>query len=322
MQRFLAILILISGMTACSSASTPGPTATVRLRPYLTPSPSQTSTLLPVLTQAVLPTPTTWIYVVVAGDNLSAIAARFGITLAALTAANPGVQSNTLMIGTKLVIPIGNTSTVEPTPTPVAVSMQQARCWPQSNGGLWCFALVVNDYAEMLENISLQFTLFTPLGSQGNSQLAYASLDILPPGQSMPLAAYFPPPVPGDVRVRVEALTSFRLLPTDPRYLSATVQNTLVSVDWSGRTAQVSGQVSVSASSGAANPVWVLGVAYDQAGEVVGLRRWQAPSPLPAGQSLPFSFEISSVGPEIDRIDFVVEAKQDLTSPSPTAASN
>jgi hypothetical protein len=53
----------------------------------------------------------------------------------------------------------------------------------------------------------------------------------------------------------------------------------------------------------------VLGVAHDSAGNVIGLRRWEAATELEAGKDLRFDFMISSVGPGIDRVEFLTEAR-------------
>ncbi len=74
---------------------TAGPTTIVRT-PLPSPSPSPEAS-------PTIATPET--YTVQAGDTLGAIAQRFGITLAALEAANPGVNANTLGIGAVLIIP-------------------------------------------------------------------------------------------------------------------------------------------------------------------------------------------------------------------------
>jgi hypothetical protein len=125
----------------------------------------------------------------------------------------------------------------------------------------------------------------------------------------MPIAAYFPPPVPAEAAPRLELLTSIRLPPGDSRYLPVAIQDSLVSVDWSGRSAQVSGRVVLTAPTGSAKSLWVLGVAYDSAGNVVGVRRWEAATALEAGKDLRFDFMISSVGPGIARVEFLTEAR-------------
>ena len=124
----------------------------------------------------------------------------------------------------------------------------------------------------------------------------------------MPLAVHFPPPVQNNVAVHVQVLTAIRLLPGDTRYLPVVPENTLVSMEASGRTAQVTGKV-ILTGAGTANTLWVLATAYDAAGNVVGVRRWESPSALTADAPVSFDFMLSSVGPGIDRVEFLAEAR-------------
>jgi hypothetical protein len=87
------------------------------------------------------------------------------------------------------------------------------------------------------------------------------------------------------------------------------LQNTLVFVDWAGQTAHVTGQAMPLMLDGQVNTLWVLGVAYDAQGNVIGMRRWESTTPAAGGVSLPFEFKISSLGPPIDRVDLLVEAR-------------
>ncbi len=255
-----------------------------------------------------LPTLTPIAYTVVKGDTLSSIAGRYGITVESLLSANPGIQPAALTVGTKLVIPAGEAGTAQPIPTAAPLPVLQARCWPEATGGLWCFALLQNDFAETLENISAQVTLVDANGEELATQTVFALLDILPGAKAMPLAAHFPPPVPADADVRVQVLTAIRLLPGDTRYLPVMLENSLVSVDVSGRMAQVSGRV-VLTGTGTVNTLWVLATAYDADGNVVGLRRWEFAVPVTAEAPAGFDFQVASVGPAIDRVDFLAEAR-------------
>jgi murein DD-endopeptidase MepM/ murein hydrolase activator NlpD len=307
MRRFTISVLLLLVLTACGQAAS----STLELgaaAPYRAPSATPTPTLLPALTGVTLPTPTPLVYTVVLGDTLDGIAQRYGVPLEALLAANPTVQPTALTVGTELVIPTGETQSGEPTPTPALLPVTQAQCWPELAGGLWCFALLQNDYAETLEDLSAQFTLLDADGAELASQAAYGLLDILPAGKAMPLAIHFAAPQQADVRLRVQVLTSIRLLPGDTRYLPVTLENTLVSVQAEGRTAQVSGLATLSGEE-TANALWVLGIAYDAAGEVAGVRRWGSPSALAADAPVAFDFQVSSVGPAIERVDFLAEAR-------------
>jgi hypothetical protein len=263
---------------------------------------------MPAITGISLPTPTPFTYTVVQGDTLSSIAQRNGISLEALLSANPGISPTALSVGTKLVIPSGSQATGEPSPTPAVLPVRQALCWPETTGGLWCFGLLQNNYAETLENLSAQFVLLDASGQEVASQVAYGLLDILPPGTSMPLAAHFAPPVQTDASLNVQVLTAIRLLPGDTRYLPVELENTLVSVEASGRSAELTGLVVLS-GPGSATTLWILATAYDAAGEVVGVRRWESTAALTAQAPVAFDFWVSSLGAAISKVDFVAEAR-------------
>lgn len=174
---------------------------------------------------------------------------------------------------------------------------------------MWCFVLIHHDFPDLMENVSAQVTLVTSGGTAVASQTALLPLNVLPPNTSLPLAVYFPPEIPADVKPEIQVLTAIRLLPEDERYLPATVNSTLVQVNADGRSAQVTGQVLLPEDVRAASQVWVAGTAYDGTGRVVGLRRWEWNDGLAPGGSLPFEFTLSSLGGRIERVEFAVEAR-------------
>jgi hypothetical protein len=308
MRQLIACLTCILLLTACGESVSSEPDLGP-LIPYQTATPSQTSTPIPARTEILLPTSTVFLYTVILGDTLAAIADRYGVSLETLLAANPGIQPTALTVGTQLIIPTNSLQTSVPALTPAPVPVRQAKCWPETTGGLWCFALVQNEFAETLENISAQFTLLDENSNELASQTAYAPLDILPPGAFMPLGVHFPAPVNSQAVPRAQVLTAIRLLPGDARYLPVMLENTLVSVDAGGRSAQVSGRVLLTTLDGRAATLWVLAVAYDEAGNLVGFRRWDSGEPLAGGESLTFDLLLSSMGTEIDRVEFLTEAR-------------
>ena len=105
-----------------------------------------------------------------------------------------------------------------------------------------------------------------------------------------------------------QVLTAIRLLPGDTRYLPVSLENTLVSVDAGGQSAEVSGLVNLT-GTGTANTLWVLASAFDSAGKVVGVRRWESTTALNATAPVAFDFPVSSVGPGIARVEFLAEAR-------------
>ena len=263
-----------------------------------------------VTADAPLSSPTPFTYTVQQGDTIGSIALKFGISMDDLQAANPEVSPNAMSVGQAINIPSNpQNPSGEPTPTPVPFTVQQIECYPTADKGMWCLALVHNDFSDFMENVSAQVTLVDANKTMIASQTALLPLNILPANTSLPLTVFFPPEIPLDAKPQVQVLTAIRLLPNDDRYLPATINNTLVRVNADGRSAQVSGVVLLQGDTKQVSQVWVAGSAYDETGHVVGVRRWESDAGLDAGGSLPFAFMVSSLGGKIARVEFAVEAR-------------
>lgn len=274
-----------------------------------TENPSQTPEIR-IVAETPLPSPTPFTYTVRRGDTISSIALKFGVSMDDLQAANPEVSPNAMSVGQVIKIPSNpDNPSGEPTPSPVPFTIQQVECYSTANKALWCFILAHNDFPDLMENVSAQVTLLDSKDQTVASQTALLPLNILPPNTSLPLTIFFPPEIPSDVEPQVQVLTAIQLLPNDERYLPATVNNTLVQVNADGRSAHVSGVVLLPGDVKPATQVWVAGTAYDEAGRVVGVRRWESSAGLSPGGSLPFAFMVSSLGGGIERVEFAVEAR-------------
>ncbi|HKI52546.1 MAG TPA: hypothetical protein VJ987_00360, partial [Anaerolineales bacterium] len=221
----------------------------------------------------------------------------------------PEVSPNIMSIGTVLKIPSNpENPSGEATPTPVPFTLEQTECYPTSNKGMWCFVLVHNDFPDFIENVSAQVTLVDAKETVLASQAALLPLNILPPNMFLPLAVYFPPDIPLDAKPQVQILTAIRLQPNDPRYLPATVNDTLVEINKDGHFANITGEVRLPAESNAATQVWVAAVAYDESGHVVGVKRWEGGGIQP-GARLLFEMTVASLGGRMTRVEFAVEAR-------------
>jgi LysM repeat protein len=306
-----SVFLICGLLIACAPASTQTVISTT-LIPYETITPSHTPEGPPGLVfsnETPLPSPTPFTYVVKEGDTLSAIAEEYGISLDDLQAVNPTISPASMPIGTVLQIPSRSSDPLaESTPTPAPLLVREIGCHPDALGGLWCYVLLENDTSQVLENVSARFTLVNANAEDYSSVIGWLLLDILPVGSVVPVMVYFPSVTPVDLKPQVQILSAIPLPPDDDRYPVALLQNILVEVDWSGRSAQVSGQVTLSDGSKEARSVWLAAVAYDASGRLVGARRWESPSGLQPGASLPFKFLVSSLAGEIDRVELAVEA--------------
>jgi len=312
MRKLLILCIFLA--TACGTSVSNATSAPINLKPYLTMTPSATAAQpggIVVIAKTPLPSPTPFTYTIKSGDTLSQIAQKFNISLNALTAANPNVNPNSMSIGQVIKIPSTSQNLAnEATPTPAPLPIKQIACHPTADRGMWCFVLAYNNSSNSIEDVTAQITLMSADGKSIAGQTATLPLHILAPNSSLPLTTYFAPDVPLNAKPQVQILTAIQIQPNDPRYLPATLQNTVVKVDESGLTAQVNGQVVLPGSSPSpAKMIWVAAIAYDEWGQVVGARRWESTSNLSAGSSLPFSFMVSSIAGSIVRVEFAVEAR-------------
>ncbi len=277
------------------------------LQPYLTATPAQTSTPnVIVILETPIPTSTPQTYVIQSGDTLSQLAEKFKVSQDALRAANPDLEPNSMSIGQTILIPDPSAAlAAASTPTPVPAPVTQAVCHPSADSGLWCFALVQNNTADILENVSAQITLLDSNGTAIASQISFTPLDIIPANSSMPLYVFFPN-TSAEVSPQVQVMTALQASTTS--YLPALLDNTLAQINWNGKTAQLSGQVYLPPESQAATQTWVAAVAYDKNRTVVGVRRWEGGAIQP-GTSINFDFAVSSLGGDIEAVEFFVQSK-------------
>jgi LysM repeat protein len=316
MRRIVFAFTLVL-LTACASQEAAPAVSNIALTPFVTSTPRSTEPAETAQTpeglvaaETPLPSPTPFTYTVKSGDTISSIALKFGVSMDDLQAANPEIPANAMSIGQVIRIPSNpDNPSGEPTPTPAPFTIQQIGCHPTADLGMWCFVLVHNDFSDPLENVSAQISLVNVDNTLLASQTAFLPLNILPADTSLPMTAYFPPEVPRNVMPQVQILTAIRLLPGDERYLPATVNNTLVQVNADGKSAQLNGQVFLPADVKNASQVWVAATAYDESGNMVGVRRWEWKDGLAAGENLPFEFMLSSIGGKISSVEFAVEAR-------------
>jgi len=287
----------------------------IRFTPYTSATPRASTTPTPPGTATPLPTPspTPRQHTVARGEDMGGIAYRYGISLETLIAANPNVNPSAMSIGTVLMIPgsanpAPGSPTGVPTLTPMPLETGPVNCAATSEGGAWCFLLLRNTGSAALENLAGVIRLADAASGQILSQTALPPLDLLPAGASLPLAAYFPAPVPAQFTAGGELLTAMPVSGQN-RYLPTVLDAQPAEIAAGGQTARVHGTLRLADAAGTAQQVWVAAVAYDSRGQVVGTRRWQAQSTLAAGEEAAFDFAVYSTGAVIQRVELLAQAR-------------
>lgn len=318
-KQSLALLGLLLALSACTAAPAL-PTATATLPGQLTPYPSATPSITPSPTSADTPTPlpsptpTPMTYTVKKGDDLFGIAIRFKVSLQDLLAANPSVTPNLMSVGTVLIIPasaaaVPTVPVEDLVPTPVGLDVGTPNCLPEASGGVWCFLPVTNRESFAVENVTAVLSIVDASGVQLPAQTAYPLLNRLASGATLPLLAFLPAPTVLPLLASAE-LASAVPVPENPvRYLTLSETQPQIQIAADGLTAAVSASLTLEDSTAQASQVWLLAVAYDAAGRMVGVRRWESPSPLGATATLEAALTVYSAGDAITRVEILTEAR-------------
>lgn len=276
--------------------------------PTASPTATQDTSAWIVTESPPLPTPTPYIYKMQDNDTLGGLADHFHIRLDAILAANPGINPNAIAVGAEIKIPSAPAGAIVPTATAVPVTVDQIACHAVQDGGQWCFVLLHNAAATMLENASVRVILFGSDGAVAGTKDATPLLDAIPPNSAFPIAVFFPAPLPSQTTPRVQILTAMAVAEDPARYLPAQLNETHYEFSRTALTATVEGSVALPATSRPAARVRVAAVAYAADGRLVGVYVWDAPDKLAAGASVPFSFIVSSVAGPMAAVDLFVEA--------------
>ncbi len=309
----LALLVALAGCAAPEQPEVLPTLPPVNLQPYQTrlpgtasPTPGPSPTPLPTAT----PVPRT--YTLRSSDTLFGLSLFYGVSVDEILAANPGLDRNILPPGKEIIIPPtkGDPSfTPTPQPTPMDLPSGKLTCYAARDGGIWCFLPVTNNQERPLESVSAEIQIAAADGSSAQILNAYSLLNLIPPGVSLPLAAYFPPPQPGDFRAAARLSAALPLAEGDTRYLSVNLETRGVEIDPGGRSARIDALVRLPADAQASR-VWLAAIAYDSEGDVVGVRRKEMGSKnAPLSGELEIRFSVYSLAGKIERVEVFAEAR-------------
>jgi LysM repeat protein len=304
---FVISVVIFSSCNKATPLSTPTIMPTGLLTPFISPTPKPiipTVTLVVEIPETPAPTPTPYLYTVKNDDTMLGIAYKFGISLKDLQAANPTVDPHFMGPGLQLIIPIsGEIPESLPTATAYPADLEQPQCYSAGDGGLWCVAAIINNQNISLENLAVWIGLYNSHGENITSQVSYSPLNILEPGSTMPFMVYFAPPVPDEIIVRSEILSALAVESGDARYIKAQVELREMVTNPDHSQAAVRGAVLLPEGSPTPSQVWVLAVAYNAEGNIVGERKWKS-----AGETQ-FELTVYSLGGMIEQVKLLTEVR-------------
>lgn len=291
------------------------------LTPFATQTVTATATVTPIgiatETPVPVPTSTPMTYTVKANETLFSIAANHGLTTDQLKAANPSVNPYLVAPGMVLIIPAADGAAEAPATTsqnvsgatPYPLVSGDAKCTPSISGGQYCFAELTNAQELMAGNISAEFHLTNMQTGEVLTQTALVPLNRILSGGSLPIFAYFSPPAFEHPQVSLKLLTAVSIDGSSSPVQSAVVKvdEPAVVISANGLSVVVSGQARFEAAEGTSGKVWIAAVAYDAAGNIVGIRRFSSGAAYSVGELVPFTLNVYSIGGTIDRVELFGE---------------
>jgi len=318
---FLACIFLLGGCQKGDATQIPSFFEDEELPVYVTPTLTPTATVTPpgeaTATEAPLPTSTPMTYTVKAGETLFSIAANHGITTDAIRAANPTV--NPYLVGPGLVLilppadgePVQTSVQIDPAVTPYPLATGEATCTPSLSGGLYCFAELINSQEMMADNLAAIFQLINVESGEALEQTALIPLTRLRSGGSLPVFAYFPPPVFANPQASLKLVSATRInqngTPTAMQDAVIVIDDPDLIISANGFSVAVTGGARFDAPEGTSGKLWIAAVAFDAEGKVVGIRRFSTREAYNKGEIIPFSLNIYSIGGRIDRVELFGE---------------
>jgi LysM repeat protein len=317
LRKWLPLVCFPFLLVSCAGPGvepTSQPTQTLRHYRVSTSTPSGKATLPALPSPPPLgPTPTPFVHIVQNGETLSGIALRYGVSLDDLLIVNPGVNPRALTIGQELFIPgpEGEPLTVLiMTPTPLPLSFSPVHCYPTMSGGYWCLTTVLNTTSAPVGWLSGLVTLIDSNGQPLERGQAYSPLDIVPENGVMPLAFFFSDPPQDFTQAVAEPLSAIHVSELEALYRDLSVIQTLSERGAKGRSWRVRGEVMLTEADGTSEVmIRILLLAMDVNEEVIGFVKWEAGDSLKSGEIEYFDLFVYSLGPSIDHVKLLSEAK-------------
>jgi LysM repeat protein len=239
------------------------------------------------------------------GDTLLGIALRYGVELNALLVANPGINPRFLSVGQAVIIPGPEGAPAAgllPTATPLPLELSSPACYRTLDGSLWCLTVARNPSTVPVEGVGALITLGTASGEPLRSEPAFATLNVLRPGEGLPLTAYFAPPVPEFDLAQASLTSAVSAAGLEQRYAEVEVLPGTSAPDSGAGSWTMTGEVRVAADKPLDVALTLL--ALDAQGRPVGLTK----TVVTADPDATFDLVVASLGPAIARVELQAEA--------------
>jgi hypothetical protein len=206
-----------------------------------------------------------------------------------------------MIVGTMLIIPpvVINGEEQSAVPTPIAVTLQSPACYSTVDKTIACFVMVNNPLDIPVEGVS---AVLRYQASDGNVQeaTAFSLLNTIPPGASVPLYATFPADANWDGTMTVELRSAI------PSQAAGNTTVTTINQIETGSDGNAWVNGTIEDPDGSGDSFWLMVAGFDDAGKIVGARRFSVSIPADANQ-VEFRVELYSLAGPISHVEALAE---------------
>ena len=303
----LLLIPLALVLIGCAE-SPPTPDATQTLLPREEATTTRTiepaENVLPIETVGPSPTPLT--HVIVEGNTLLSIAIRYGVELADLLLANPGVNPRLLIVGDTLNIPRSGAQGPVPSATPVPIELSPVACYETIPAGVTCLLMASVSGDSAAEGVVALVTLVDGANRPLTTEAAYGPTNLVLPGQRLPLVVTFGAQTPRFATASAVVISALNASEQDRRFADLNLQVDATTISPDGQSATATGGVEILGED-FERPVGLrlIVLALGENDIPVGIRTWEAPD---GGSLFNFDITVLSLGPPIKALEIISEA--------------
>ncbi len=242
------------------------------------------------------------------------IAGKYGISVAALQETNGILDPRTLQIGQQLIIPRleekeeGDSAFTTPTPTPLAMTVENVFLSDTTIGGLFVLGEVNNTSGQALEQVRVGVTLIDANGQELVRADSFVALDLVDPGKRAPFSILF-----GETPANFSKFQAY-VLHAVPAYVGSYYRDlevrNLTTENERYAFYRVSGAVFNFGPEDSVD-IQVILTAYDSLGRVIATRKVQPEyNVIPRGGETTFTAVLAPVGGPVERIEAVAQGRR------------
>lgn len=224
----------------------------------------------------------------------------YNVPIDLLRTMNPDINPNVMIVGTQVLIPAQTSvpANLTPQPTPINLPLEGLNCLHDVVQGVWCFVWVSNPTDESLENVVISVNIADQSLNQTFSRQGNGALNVLPAGQKIPAAVYFPPTISAQIQKSASLVSAIPYNQVNERYQLLKIEMLQEEYELNDQFVRIKGNYAASAP---VNTIEIVAVGLDENGNIIALKNMREILSSPSMTGV-FMIDLASVAGRIHQV--------------------